>query len=104
LSGPQAAQITEANDRIAALEEDKEGLQANLDIANPDVRKELLRWGEWYTDITGVDGFRFDAVKHVGADFFVEWLNHVRNHTGRDLFAVGEYWSGVNEALEQFIR
>ncbi|MBN2292650.1 MAG: alpha-amylase [Pirellulales bacterium] len=76
----------------------------DLDIANPDVRKELLFWGEWYTDMTGVDGFRFDAVKHVGADFFVEWLNHVRSHTGRDLFAVGEYWSGINEALEHFLK
>lgn len=76
----------------------------DLDIANPDVREELLYWGEWYTDLTGVDGFRFDAVKHVGAEFFVEWLNHVRNHTGRDLFAVGEYWSGIDEALEHFIK
>lgn len=76
----------------------------NLDIANPDVRKELLYWGEWYTALTGVDGFRLDAVKHVGADFFVEWLNHVRGHAGRDLFAVGEYWSGVNDALTHFIE
>ena len=75
----------------------------NLDIANPDVRKELLYWGEWCADLTGIDGFRFDAVKHVGFDFFVEWLNHVRSHTGRDLFAVGEYWSGINDALIHFL-
>ena len=62
----------------------------DLDIANEDVRKELLFWGEWYTDLTGVDGFRFDAVKHVAADFFVEWLSHVRKHSGRNLFAVGD--------------
>lgn len=76
----------------------------DLDIANPDVRKELLYWGEWYTELTHVDGFRFDAVKHVGDDFFVEWLNHLRNHTGRKLFAVGEYWSAIDEALEHFLR
>lgn len=76
----------------------------NLDIANPDVRHELMYWGEWYTDLTGVDGFRFDAVKHVGSDFFVEWLHHMREHTGRDLFAVGEYWTGVHQALEHFIE
>lgn len=46
----------------------------NLDIASEDVRKELLHWGEWYVNTTGIDGFRFDAVKHVGAEFFVEWL------------------------------
>jgi len=76
----------------------------DLDIANSDVRKELLFWGEWYTDLTGVDGFRFDAVKHVDAEFFVEWLKHVRKHTGRDLFTVGEYWSGIDEALEYFLN
>ena len=76
----------------------------NLDIDNPDVRKELMYWGEWYVGLTGVDGFRFDAVKHVGADFFVEWLNHLRNHTDRDLFAVGEYWSEIDKALEYFIK
>lgn len=68
----------------------------NLDISNPDVQTELLYWGEWYLDVTGVDGFRFDAVKHVGADFFVEWLKHLRSHSGRELFAVGEYWSGID--------
>lgn len=76
----------------------------NLDIDNPDVQKELYHWGEWYLETTGVDGFRFDAVKHVRAGFFVDWLNHLRDRSGRDLFAVGEYWSGVDEALKYFIQ
>ncbi len=76
----------------------------NLDINNPDVQKELFYWGEWYLDTTGVDGFRFDATKHVRSDFFLDWLNHVRKHSGRKLFAVGEYWSGKSQALEHFIR
>ncbi len=76
----------------------------NLDISNPDVKKELFYWGEWYFDTTLVDGFRFDAVKHVQSEFFAEWLNHLRNYSGRHLFAVGEYWSGKSEALDQFIE
>lgn len=76
----------------------------NLDIDNPDVQKELYHWGEWYLDTTGVDGFRFDAAKHVRAGFFVDWLNHLRSHSGRDFFAVGEYWSGVSDALEHFVK
>ena len=75
----------------------------NLDINNPDVQQELFYWGEWLIDTTGVDGFRFDAVKHVKSGFFLDWLAHVQNHAGRDLFAVGEYWSGESEALRHFI-
>ncbi len=76
----------------------------DLDMSNPEVHEELKRWGEWYLDTTGVDGFRFDAVKHVAAPFFQEWLEHVRNYSQRDLFAVGEYWSYEVEALHYFIE
>ena len=76
----------------------------NLDFNNPDVQKELFYWGEWFLETTGVDGFRFDAVKHVRSNFFLDWLEHVRYHSGKELFAVGEYWSGENEALEHFIN
>lgn len=76
----------------------------DLDINNPDVREELLYWGEWMIETTGVDGFRFDAVKHVKPNFFIEWLNHVQEHSGRSLFAVGEYWSPHIESLKRFIE
>ena len=76
----------------------------DLDIQNPDVRKELFHWGEWYLETTGVDGFRFDAVKHVQSDFFLEWLNHLRDQSSRNLFAVGEYWTYRLEALKHFIE
>jgi len=76
----------------------------DLDMENPEVQEELKRWGEWYVDTTNVDGFRFDAVKHVRASFFPEWLNHVRQKANRRLFAVGEYWSYEIEALHHFIE
>jgi alpha-amylase len=75
----------------------------DLDMENPEVVGELQYWGEWYNDTTNVDGYRFDAVKHVSAEFFQEWLAHVRNYAQRDLFAVGEYWSYEVEALNSFI-
>ncbi len=75
----------------------------NLDMSNEDVRKELKYWSQWYLDATGVDGFRFDAVKHVEAEFFAEWLNHAREYSQRRLFAVGEYWSYEVEALHHFL-
>ncbi|MBW6497548.1 MAG: alpha-amylase [Bacteroidales bacterium] len=76
----------------------------NLDINNPDVQKELYYWGEWFLETTGVDGFRFDATKHVNSKFFLDWLDHIRYHSGRNLFAVGEYWSANSEALKDFLK
>ena len=75
----------------------------DLDMQNSEVQGELKYWGEWNYDLTNVDGFRFDAVKHVSAGFFQEWLEHVRDHAKRDLFAVGEYWSYELAALQNFI-
>ncbi len=75
----------------------------DIDMEHAEVRDELKRWGEWFLDTTSVDGFRFDAVKHVKAGFFPEWLHHCRQYAGRDLFAVGEYWSYDVEALHHFI-
>lgn len=75
----------------------------NLDLNNEDVQKELMYWGEWYLETTGVDGFRFDAVKHVKSDFFLQWLDHLEQQSGKELFAVGEYWSGNTKAADHFI-
>ncbi len=75
----------------------------DLDMQNSEVQGELKYWGEWIYDTTNVDGFRFDAVKHVSAGFFQGWLEHVRQHAKRDLYAVGEYWSYEVEALNNFI-
>lgn len=76
----------------------------DLDMQHPEVKGELNYWGEWYVDTTDVDGFRFDAVKHVKAGFFPEWLTHVRQYSGKSLFSVGEYWSDQIEALHHFIK
>ncbi|NJM65745.1 MAG: alpha-amylase [Acaryochloris sp. RU_4_1] len=76
----------------------------DLDMSHPEVCGELKYWGKWYVETTGVDGFRFDAVKHVSAEFFREWLDHISHATQRDLFAVGEYWSYEVEALHHFIE
>ena len=66
---------------------------SDLDMNHPEVRTELARWGAWYLETTGVDGFRLDAVKHIQFSFFRTWLDHLRRLTGRELFAVGEYWN-----------
>jgi alpha-amylase len=78
-------------------------MYADIDFQHPEVRGELKWWGEWYTNETQVDGFRIDAVKHIQFDFFNEWLDHVRWKTGKDLFAVGEYWHNDVGRLHNYI-
>lgn len=75
----------------------------DVDVKHPEVQDEIKRWGEWYVDTVGMDGVRFDAVKHVEAGFFPKWLQHVRAYAKRPIFAVGEYWSYDVEALHAFI-
>lgn len=79
-------------------------MYCDLDMNHPEVRTELSRWGRWYLETTGVDGFRFDAVKHIQFSFFRNWLDDIRKYSGKELFAVGEYWDPGNvNALHQFI-
>lgn len=67
-------------------------MACDLDTSEPQVSGELAYWGDWLLDTLPLQGFRLDAVKHIRAGFYRDWLDHVRRH-GQDLFAVGEYWS-----------
>lgn len=70
----------------------------DIDVNYPPVREELLRWAEWYLDFASLDGLRLDALKHIDRSFFLGWLADLRRKVGREIFVVGEYWSGdVNE-------
>jgi alpha-amylase len=68
----------------------------DVEFRNPAVREELYRWGHWYQDAVHFDGLRLDAVKHISPRFYNEWLARLRHDTGRELFAVGEYWAPGN--------
>lgn len=71
----------------------------DIEFRNPAVREELKLWGEWYWKETGFDGVRLDAVKHISPAFENEWLDHMRKITGKEFFAVGEYWAPGNLPL-----
>lgn len=78
-------------------------LGCDLDYENEQVRQEILDWGRWYLDTTGVNGFRLDAVKHISSWFFVKWIDAMRQHLARPLFVVGEYWTEKVETLHWYI-
>ena len=77
---------------------------ADIDLNNFDVVNELKTWGRWYLENAGFSGFRLDAVKHIRAEFFPEWLGKLRDDTGRELFSVGEYWSANINTLQNYIE
>ena len=76
---------------------------ADVDLDDPEVRSQLAKWGAWYLGLTGVDGVRLDAVKHMSRSFYVDWLGRMRKKTGKELFAVGEYWSADVNELEDYL-
>jgi len=75
----------------------------DLDCQSQEVRDELINWGKWYLDSTGVDGFRLDAIKHIAAWFFPEWHDAMEKHAGKELFMVGEYWANSTATLHWYI-
>lgn len=77
----------------------------DIDQRNPFVREELNNWGKWYHDQIHFDGVRLDAVKHQSPEFYQEWLYTLRVNTGKNIFAVGEYWApGELPLLEKYIE
>ena len=77
---------------------------ADIDLNNFDVVKELKSWGHWYLRETNVDGFRLDAVKHIRAEFYPEWLGELRKDFDRKLYTVGEYWSANVETIKDYME
>lgn len=76
----------------------------DLDMNAPQTVQALENWGKWYIDTVGMDGFRLDAVKHISYDFYEYWLKQMRAYAGRDLFAVGEYWSPDLQRLLKYLE
>lgn len=75
----------------------------DIDFDNEKVVEELTKWGEWYVNTTGVDGFRLDAVKHIKYDFFTKWIKDIENKTGKELNAVSEYLSHDISKIENYV-
>ena len=79
-------------------------LFSDLDMDVDEVTAELTAWGEWVVRTFGVDGFRFDAAKHIRFFFFNDWLDFVRGRfPERELFAVGEHFTGDPSTLNWFL-
>ncbi|MEG1472784.1 MAG: alpha-amylase [Christensenella sp.] len=76
---------------------------ADIDLEHFDVITELTQWGKWFIETTDIDGFRFDAVKHMKFSFYQNWLDSMRRDAKEELFSVGEYWNADIGALKHYI-
>ncbi len=76
----------------------------NIDFRNHAVTEEIKYWARWVMEQTHCDGFRLDAVKHIPARFYKEWIEHVREVAPQPLFIVAEYWSHEVDKLQHYIN
>ncbi len=76
---------------------------ADISFSNQEVIEEFNFYGKWFYDTTHVDGFRLDALKHIRNTFFTSWLKNLNLYSGRELFAVGEYWSPDLKELNHYL-
>jgi len=77
---------------------------ADIDFGNKEVVEECYKWAKWYLEETAVDGFRLDAVKHINAGFYRDFIKRIREEVKPDLFCVGEYWSADISKLHKYIE
>ena len=67
-------------------------MNADIDHSHPEVKEEIFKWVDWFMDQTGVDGFRYDALKHISDEFIYDLSNHIMEKKKEDFYLFGEYW------------
>lgn len=75
----------------------------DLDYSHPEVIEELNSWGIWVAKELKLDGMRLDAVKHISSSFIKQFLQAVRAGVGDEFYAVGEYWNGDLDVLNDYL-
>jgi alpha-amylase len=90
-----------------SYESDAFGPSSCINCFNPPqyenyMRTEARNWMIWYKKQTGVDGYRFDAVKHFAADVVEDFLWNTQYNAGfasggGQMFAVGELVGGGSQ-------
>lgn len=78
-------------------------MYSDIEYRNPAVREEIKYWGKWMVETNKTDGFRLDAVKHIPANFLIEWVDYLYSITDGKLFCMGEYWENDVEGLNNFM-
>ncbi|GBC60416.1 alpha-amylase [Desulfonema ishimotonii] len=75
----------------------------DLDFDSMDVVSKLEAFGNWYRSEVHVDGYRFDAVKHIRPMGTLGFLTTMRQSAGANIFAVGEFLHEDIRVLHKYI-
>ncbi len=75
----------------------------DIDFNNLDMVDDINFWGNWFLKQTNVDGFRLDAIKHIRSSFYKRWLSNLKSKFNKELFTVGEYYSGNIDSLINYL-
>lgn len=77
-------------------------MNADIDHDHPEVREELTKVADFMIQL-GVDGFRYDALKHISRDFIDTLSNHIKE-THPDFYFVGEYWNNNRGVMDHYLN
>lgn len=76
----------------------------DLDFDSIDLVMKLRQYGLDFQQRIPVDGYRFDAVKHIRPKGTLNFLTDMRHASARNLFAVGEYFSENLADLKYYLH
>lgn len=80
-------------------------MNCDIDHNHPEVREEIFKWVDWFIKETKVDGFRYDALKHISGDFIYDLSKHVYDKMGENKFYLfGEFWQYNTGAIENYLQ
>lgn len=79
-------------------------MNADIDHFHPEVREEIFKWVDWFMEETGVDGFRYDALKHISDEFIYDLSNHIMEKKKDDFYLFGEYWQYDEGQIDGYLN
>ncbi|MGT2846330.1 alpha-amylase [Streptococcus massiliensis] len=78
-------------------------MYADLDFKHPEVVQNIYDWAAWFVEMTGIHGFRLDAVKHIDSFFMKNFIRDMTEKYGDNFYVFGEFWNGEEAANDNYL-
>ena len=78
-------------------------MNADIDHDHPEVKEEIKKWISWFLKETKIDGFRYDALKHMADDFIYDLSKYVMDEKKGDFYLFGEYWQYDDGMIDGYL-